>query len=197
MKKSLGSKTIAYPTPVWCVGSYDQNNVPNVMTAAWGGICCSKPPCVTVSLRKATYTYGNIMNKKAYTVSVPSEKYASEVDYFGIASGRDVNKFEISGLTPVKSDKVDAPYIAEFPVILECNVLHTYDIGLHTLFIGEIVDVKAEEAVLAGDKGIPDVEKIKPIIYGPESRTYHGVGAPLGLAFDLGMDLYKAGKKAP
>ena len=63
MKKSLGAKTLIVPTPVWCVGSYDKNGVPNVMTIAWGGICCSKPCCVTVSLREATYTYGNIMER--------------------------------------------------------------------------------------------------------------------------------------
>ncbi len=194
MKKSLGSKTLAYPAPVWCIGTYDTNGKPNVMTAAWGGICCSKPSCVTISLRKATYTYGNIMARKAYTVSVPSEKFAKEADYFGIASGRDVNKFEKSGLTPVKGDLVDAPYVDEFPVILECKMIHSYEIGLHTHFIGEIMDVKADEEVLDNEKGLPSMDKIKPIIFGPEIRTYHGVGTLLGFAFDMGMDLYKAGK---
>ncbi|MEA3231080.1 MAG: flavin reductase, partial [Thermodesulfobacteriota bacterium] len=70
MKKSFGAKTLAYPTPVWCVGSYDKQGKPNVMTIAWGGICCSKPPAVTISLRKATYTYCNIMDRKAYTISI-------------------------------------------------------------------------------------------------------------------------------
>ena len=54
MKKSLGGKTIIYPTPVLLVGTYDTDGKPNAITAAWGGICCSKPPCVSVSLRKAT-----------------------------------------------------------------------------------------------------------------------------------------------
>ena len=92
------------------------------MTIAWGGICCSKPPCVTISLRKATYTYGNIMERQAYTVSVPSVRYVREADYFGIASGRNVNKFSKTGLTPVRSEMVDAPYVVEFPMILECNL---------------------------------------------------------------------------
>ena len=78
MKKSLGAKMV--PTaPVWVVGSYDRNGKPNVMTAAWAGICCSKPPCLTVSLRKATYTYGNIMARKAYTVNMPSEACVREM----------------------------------------------------------------------------------------------------------------------
>ena len=75
MKKSLGAKTLVYPTPVFVVGTYDANGKPNVMTASWGGICCSQPPCVAVSLRKATATYGNIVARKAFTISIPSETY--------------------------------------------------------------------------------------------------------------------------
>jgi flavin reductase (DIM6/NTAB) family NADH-FMN oxidoreductase RutF len=99
MKRSFGAKTLIYPTPVWCVGSYDGRGHPNVMTIAWGGICCSQPPCVTISLRKATYTYGNIMERRAYTLSVPSTEYVQQADYFGLVSGRNVDKFEASGLT--------------------------------------------------------------------------------------------------
>ena len=121
MKKSIGAKTIVFPAPVLLVGTYDKDNKPNAMTAAWGGICCSSPPCVTVSLRKATYSYGSIIESKAYTLNIPSEKYAIEADYFGIASGRKKDKFKASGLTPVKSELVNAPYIEEFPLILVCK----------------------------------------------------------------------------
>ena len=129
MKKSFGPKTLIFPAPVWCVGSYDTNGNPNVMTIAWGGICCSIPPCVTISLRKATFTYGNIIERQAYTLSVPSVQFVQEADYFGMVSGRNVNKFKETGLTPVKSELVDAPYVGEFPMILECKVIHHYEIG--------------------------------------------------------------------
>jgi len=188
MKKSLGARTMAFPTPVWVVGTYDAEGKPNVMTAAWAAICCSQPPCVSVSLRKATYTYGNLLLKKAFTISIPPEAYVKEADYFGIASGKAVNKFTTSGLTPVKSDLVDAPYVQEFPLVLECKVIHTLEIGLHTLFVGEILDVKAEEAVL-GEKGLPDIAKVKPIIFGPEIRSYHGIGPYLGKAFSIGKEV--------
>ncbi len=188
MKKSFGAKTLIFPTPVWCVGSYDNRGRPNVMTIAWGGVCCSSPPCVTISLRKATYTYGNIMEKMAYTVSVPSEKYTKEADYFGMATGRKEDKFERTGLTAVGSDLVDAPYVAEFPMILECRVIHHYEIGLHTHFVGEILDVKVDASVL-GDNGKPDIQKVRPIIFANEVRRYHGVGQLLGKAFDMGKEL--------
>lgn len=185
MKTSLGSRTLVYPTPVWCIGSYDKEGKANVMTAAWGGICCSKPVCVTVSLRKATYTYGNIMERKAYTVNVPSEAFVQEVDYFGIATGKKEDKFKTSGLTPVKSDRVDAPYIKEFPLILECSVIHTLDLGMHTQFIGEIIDIKAEESVL-NENGLPDLKKVNPLVYAPEVRLYYGIGENVGQAFKMG-----------
>jgi len=191
MKKSFGSKTLIYPTPVWCVGSYDTQGQPNVMTIAWGGICCSSPPCVTVSLRKATYTYGNIMAHEAYTLSVPSENHAAQADFFGMASGRDVDKFKKTGLTPVRSEIVAAPYVDEFPMILECKVIHHYEIGLHTHFVGEIMDVKVDASVL-DNNGKPDIEKVRPMVFSPEVRTYHGVGKPVGKAFGMGKRLMKA-----
>ena len=88
MKKSFGAKTLAFPNPVWCVGSFDTDDRPNLMTIAWGGICCSKPPAVTISLRKATYTYGNIMARKAYTINIPSVDHVKEADYVGMVSGK-------------------------------------------------------------------------------------------------------------
>jgi flavin reductase (DIM6/NTAB) family NADH-FMN oxidoreductase RutF len=188
MKNSFGAKTLIYPTPVWCVGTYDVQGKPNVMTVAWGGICCSSPPCVTVSLRKATYTYGSLMEKKAFTLSVPTEKHAEIADYFGIASGRNENKFEKSGLTPVKSDLVDAPYVKEFPMVLECKMIHHYKIGLHTHFIGEILDVKVDDNML-DEAGNPDIDKIKPILFCPTAQKYHGTGPFIGKAFSIGRKL--------
>lgn len=185
MKKSLGAKTILYPTPVLVVGTYDKNGRPNVMTAAWGGICCSQPPCLTISLREATYTYGNLMYHKAFTVSLPPQSYVKEADYFGIASGKDEDKFAATGLTPVKSDLVNAPYVKEFPFVLECAVIHSHKIGLHTQFIGEILDVKVEESLL-DEKNRCNVERVKPIAWAPDSRGYYAIGEYLGQAFSLG-----------
>lgn len=188
MKKSIGAKTIVYPAPVFIVGSYDKDGKANAMTAAWGGVCCSKPPCVTVSLRKATYSYDCILSSKAYTLNITTREYLRQGDYFGIASGKSRDKFEATGLTPVKSDLVYAPYIEEFPLILECKLVHTYEIGLHTQFIGEIMDVKADESVL-DDKGMPDIEKVKPILYAPSQKAYYGVGEKLGEAFSAGKSI--------
>ncbi len=191
MKKSLGAKTLACPTPLWVVGTYDREGNPNVITVAWGGVCCSKPPSVNISLRKDRYSYDNIMEKKAFTINIPSEKYVKEADYFGIATGEKTDKFADTGLTPIKSGLVDAPYVDEFPLILECKMTHNIEIGLHIQFVGEIVDVKADESVL-GEKGLPEIDKVLPILFAPEIRTYHGVGKTLGQAFSIGKGIQQA-----
>lgn len=178
-KKSLGAGTHLLPTPVWVIGSYDMHGKPNMMTAAWVGICCSRPPCVTVSLRKATYTYGNIMERKAFTVNIPSKNHAEETAFFGRVSGRDVDKLLITGLTPVKGDSVDAPYLQEFFLNIECRVIHTYEVGLHTMFIAEIKDVKADESIL-GENGRPDLQKLMPFVFSPASSGFYKTGEFLG-----------------
>jgi len=188
MKKSLGAKTLVYPTPVFIIGTYDRSGVPNLMTVAWGGICCSSPPCAAISLRKATHTYGNLMENKAFTINIPSEKYVKEADYVGIYSGRTEDKFAITGLTAARSKLVIAPYIEEFPLILECNLRHTFELGLHTQFVGEIMDVKADESVM-GEKEVPDIKKVHPILFDPGSRDYYGVGSLLGKGFAIGKEI--------
>ncbi|MGD0802836.1 MAG: flavin reductase family protein [Candidatus Bathyarchaeia archaeon] len=184
MKKSLGIGTFALPSPVWVVGTYDAAGKPNLMTAAWGGICNSRPPSIYVSLRKATYSHGNIMARRAYTVSIPSEKYVKETDWIGIATGRELDKFVTAKLTPVRGSVVDAPYVDEFPVVLECRVREVFELGLHTQFVGEILDVKAEVDVL-NEKGAIDIEKVRPIIFAAGTGTYHGVGKKIQDAFTI------------
>ena len=92
------------------------------------------------------------------------------------------------GLLLVKSDLVDAPYVKEFPLIIECKVLKIVEIGLHTEFIGEIMDVKADSDVL-NEKNLPDIEKLKPIIWNPAEMTYHKVGKAIGQAFSIGKEI--------
>ncbi len=188
MKQSLGAKTLVYPTPTWIVGSYDDQGKPNGMTAAWGGICCSDPPCLAVSLRKATYTYGSLMRRRAFTVSVPSQDQVKLADYFGLTSGRDTDKFAATGLTAARSELVDAPYVDEFSLVLECEIVHVHELGLHTQFVGKIMDVKADATAL-DESGNPDILKILPIIFSPGNQMYYGVGPSLGHAFEVGKEI--------
>jgi flavin reductase (DIM6/NTAB) family NADH-FMN oxidoreductase RutF len=185
MKRSIGASTIVFPAPVFIIGTYDKEGNPNMAAVAWGGICCSDPVSVAISLREATYSYGNVIARKSFTINIPSEKYIKEADYVGIASGKTENKFAVARLTPVKSTLVDAPYVAEFPFVLECSLLQTVKIGLHTQFIGEVKDIKVEEDALSSE-GVPDIKKIKPFLFNPANRTYYGVGKYLADAFSVG-----------
>ena len=198
MKESLGPKTLGFPTPVFMVGSYDSKGKPNIMNAAAAGMCCFVPPCIYVSLREATYTYHNIMKRNAFTVSIPPEKYVEESDYFGLVSGKNADKLEVSGLTPLKSELVDAPYVAEFPVVLECKLKETVNLGSHTMFIGEVVDLKADKEVLIGitsksGKKLSriDPEKFLPIIFDMSTRNYYKLGEKIGDGFSTGSKLVK------
>ncbi len=91
----------------------------------------------------------------------------------------------MTNLTPVRSELVDAPYIKEFPVVIECKVIHTLEIGLHTQFIGEIIDIKAEESVL-GEDGKLDILKVRPFIFDTGQSAYYGIGRHIGKAFSMG-----------
>lgn len=185
MKKSLGAKTLAYPTPVWVVGSFDAAGKPNMMTVAWAGICCSAPPCVTVSIRKERHSYAAIMARRAFTVSIPGQSQVAEADYVGMVSGSVADKFAVTGLTPVRSELVDAPYVGEFPVVIECRLVQTVDLGAHTQFIGEVVDVKADEGVLDAS-GHVDLAQLLPLIYAPGASQYYGVGPVVAKGYSAG-----------
>lgn len=189
MKKQLGPRIAAYPTPVWVIGSYDAQGRPNAMTAAWGGVCCSEPPCIQVSVRPSRHTYASVLARKAFTVSIPDAAHAAETDYFGIVSGKDTDKFARTGLTPGRSEKVDAPYVVEFPLIIECRLLHSVELGAHAMFVGEIVGTLVNESALTDGK--PDMAKISPLLYSVDQRSYFGVGQPIGKAYSLGLKYHK------
>ncbi len=174
MKKDIKPGTYACPTPVWCVGTYDEKGKANVMTVIRAGICCSTPPHLTISVKKSAYSYQALLRRRCYTVSIPSVKYLKEVDYFGMVSERNVDKFAASGLTATRSEQVDAPYVEEFPIIFACQVRHVVNIGGHVQFVGEIVGVKADENII-NDQGLPDITKTAPLIYAPASKEYWSV----------------------
>lgn len=188
MKESIGAKALVFPAPVFVVGSYDKDGKPNVTTASWGGICCSQPPCVAVSLRKSAASYDNLLKRKAFTISIPSEKHVKEADYFGLVTGHNTDKLPAAKLTPVKSKLVDAPYVQEFPMVLECKVVDVAEIGMHTQFIGEIVDVKVDSTIL-GQDGSVQIQKLKPLIYSPDTQQYFGVGQFIANVFSAGKDV--------
>jgi len=189
MKLFLPAQTILLPSPVLIIGTYCSDGKPNIMNAAWGGIASSKPPCISVSLREATLTYHNIKQTEAFTVNIPSEKHFKEADFVGMVSGREYDKFNETRLTPLKSKLVNAPIVKEFPYALECKLIKLVYLGLHTMFIGEIVGMAADSEVLNLNQ-FPDIEKVRPILWGSYgSMAYYNIGDKLGNAFSAGNEL--------
>ena len=192
MKLSLPGQTILLPSPVLIIGTYGPDGRPNIMNAAWGGIASSNPPCISVSLREATLSYHNIKETSAFTVNIPSEKYFKEADFVGMVSGREHDKFKETGLTPEKSKLVNAPIVKEFPYTLECRLIKQNDLGSHTMFIGEIVGMEADDEVLSPHK-LPDIEKVRPMLWGSfGSPAYYTIGDRLGDAFTVGKELQRS-----
>jgi len=163
-KKSLGVRAELYPKPALVIGTYDQEGKPNIMTAAWIGICNSNPLSIAVSMRPATYSYGNVTETGFFTVNIPSSDMVRYVDYAGRFSGKDVDKFKETGLTPVRAEFVNAPYVKEFPIVIECELTAFHDLGSHRQFIGKVIDVKVDEAILDAN-GKVDVALLNPLIY--------------------------------
>lgn len=190
-KVSLGARPLLYPEPALLICTYDADGKPNVMTAAWAGICNSDPVSLMVAVQPPRWTHDALLARKAFTVCVPPEQLVAETDFFGMASGHKHDKFAETGLTPVKAEKVDAPYIAECPVILECSLTQSLSLGSHTVMIGEILDVKADKACLDANGQSPDIEKIRPIIFDSGSRSYYGIGEKIAQAWSVGKPLMK------
>ncbi len=162
------------------------------MNAAWGGIACSKPPCISVSLREATLSYHNIKQTEAFTVNIPSEQYLKEADYVGLVSGRDYDKFNETHLTPQKSQQVNTPIVKEFPYTLECKLVRQVDLGSHTMLVGEIVGMVADSEVLNSNQ-LPDIEKVRPMLFGSfGSMAYYSIGNLLGGAFSVGKEFQRS-----
>jgi len=180
-KTKLGPSTIMFPYPTVLVGAM-VNGKPNFMTASWVGIACSNPPAISVAIRPERYTYNGVIEQQTFSINVPSSKLAKATDFCGIYSGRDNEKTELFNVFFGKVDT--APLIAECPLNLECKVIHTMEVGSHTVFIGKIMETHSDEDCLTNGK--PDIKKIDPIIYATGTRNYHKVGDEIGRAYKLG-----------
>jgi flavin reductase (DIM6/NTAB) family NADH-FMN oxidoreductase RutF len=187
MKKDLGVQQAVFPMPVLMVAAYDENEKVNVMNVAWGQICGSDK--IYLCIGKGKKTLSNILKSKAFTVSLADAAHMEVADFYGITSGNSMeDKFERTGFTAIKSDKVNAPIIDEFPVAIECEFLEELDTGNIHGVVGRIVNVKADESVLAED-GKVDVMKLNVLMFDNFRLGYYTLGEKAGQAFDVGKKL--------
>ena len=185
MKKSLGVQPYLFPMPVLMISTYNDDDSVNVMNMAWGGICGRK--LVALNITETHKTAQNIKKRGAFTLSIADIAHIEEADFFGIASGNKMSdKFEKSGLHAVKSDKVDAPIVEEFPVTLECKVADTQKNEYGFRVIGEIINVLADENVL-DEKGNVDPTKLNAFVFDQFQSGYYAIGDKVGQAWESGQ----------
>lgn len=167
MRKDFGAKPVTYPQPVYMIGTYDENGNPDVMNAAWGGI--SNDTEISFCLARTHKTVANLKKNGAFTVSMATEDQLAACDYVGMVSGNKVpDKVSRAGFHVEKSSRVNAPIIAELPVVLECRV-KSYDEKNERL-VGEIVNMSADESVLTD--GRVDPAKLRPLVFDAMNHTY-------------------------
>ena len=189
MKKDLGLVQAVYPMPVLMVAAYDENEKVNVMNAAWGQICDEDKIILFIGEGKRTWL--NIKASRAFTVALADRAHMDAADFFGIASGNKIDdKFERTGYHAVKSDRVHAPIIEEFPVVMECELLEFLHTDYVDGIVGKIVNVKAEEAVL-DENGRVDPEKLNALTFDPFRHGYYVTGEKVGKAWNAGAALRK------
>lgn len=189
MKKDLGVKPYLFPMPVLMIATYGDDGTVDVMNMAWGGICAEN--MVSLNIDTGHKTAKNIKKRGAFTLSIADVPHIQAADFFGIASGNKMeDKFARSGLTAVKSEKVDAPVVQEFPLTLECKVvedkMEVY--GHHVL--GEIVGVLADESVL-DETGKVDASKLNAFVFDQFRSGYYAIGEKVGQAWHTGAPLMK------
>ncbi len=184
-KVTLGPRPLLYPMPTLLVGA-NVHDKPNFMAVAWGGIVCSDPPMISIGIRPRRYTFLGIRQNLAFSVNIPSTDMIKETDYCGIASGRNVDKVEACGFKVFYGTLKTAPLIEQCPVNLECSVVQILALGSHVLVVGRIDEVHVTESSLTD--GEPDVEKIKPFIFGSGTgKRYRSVGEVSGEAVSIGQ----------
>lgn len=167
-----------YPLPVVMVSCGDSPANRNIVTVAWAGTVCSSPPMVSISLRKSRHSHAIISRTGEFVVNLTTEGLVFATDWCGVKSGRDVDKWEAMGLTPLASRSVAAPSIAESPVSIECRVRQVVELGSHDMFIADVLGVRVRDRFVDPASGELDLGRVGLICY--SHGEYYSLGRTLG-----------------
>lgn len=168
--------TILSPVPAVLVSCAAEGKQ-NLFTVAWTGIVCSNPPRTYISVRPERYSYALIQKSREFCINLPTSRLVKAVDFCGVKSGRDVDKFQTWHLTAEASETVSCPSIGECPITLECRVFEEKPLGSHTMFLADITAVTVDERIV-GEDGKMHLEQANLMAYG--HGTYYTLGKRIG-----------------
>ena len=176
-KQSWKPGNMLYPLPAVLVSCQGKEGKPNLITIGWVGTICSDPAMVSISVRPERYSYHMLKETGEFVINLTTEELLKATDYCGVVSGKDVDKWEKMNLTPLPSEKISVPAVAESPINIECKVTEVKELGTHHMFIAEVVNVRADEKYM-DNKGTFHLEYSKPIAY--SHGRYFSLGKELG-----------------
>ncbi|MDD6480708.1 MAG: flavin reductase family protein [Lachnospiraceae bacterium] len=165
------------PVPAVMVSLADTDGKTNIITVAWAGTVCTNPPMVSISVRPNRYSYGILQRTGEFVINLTNEELVRACDYCGVVSGREVDKFKETGLTPLAMEQVAAPGIAESPVNIACRVTEARELGSHTMFIAEVLGVTIDDAYM-DESGRFGINEAGLIMY--SHGEYFALGRKLG-----------------
>ncbi len=182
--------TLLAPVPPVMVSCGDMESS-NIITVAWTGIINSEPPKTYISVRPSRHSYNIIKERGEFVINLTPSRLVRSVDWCGVYSGKNVDKFAKCKLTKEVANEVAAPVIAECPVALECKVTDIVPLGTHDMFVADIVAVDVAEELI-DEKGKLHLEKAGLTAYA--HGDYFALGKKIG---SFGFSVKKKQNKKP
>ncbi len=176
-KTNFKAGNMLYPLPAVLVSVADKQGNTNILTIAWAGTVCTNPPMVSISVRPSRFSHHMLMESSEFVINLTTKELVFATDYCGVKSGREVDKWKELHLTPLASQEVAAPSIAESPVNIECKVERVEHLGSHDVFLASVVAVRVDNRYM-DQNGSFHLEKAQPIVY--SHGEYYDLGAKLG-----------------
>ena len=169
---------MVYPLPAVMVSVGDKEGNTNIITIAWTGTICTNPAMAYISVRPERYSYHMIKESGEFVINLTTEDLAKVTDYCGVKSGKDVDKWKETGLTPIKSESLKyAPSIEESPVSIECKVKEIKELGSHHMFIAEVTAVTVDDSYMNENNKF-ELNKTGLLAY--SHGEYMGLGKKIG-----------------
>ena len=178
-----------YPLPAVMVSVRDKEGNDNIITVAWTGTVCTNPPMLYISVRPERHSYKALHETGEFVVNLTTEKIAKATDFCGVRSGRDMDKFEQTGLIKGEAKKINAPVIEDSPVNIECRVKKIMPLGSHDMFLAEVVGVTVDDKYM-DEKGKFNLNRSGLIAY--SHGEYFELGKKIG---KFGYSVQKPGRK--